>query len=62
MHVNQALEAMALEDKSLSREQKITLKNKCADTIAVKQTLDALGWDFDPNMSREQQIKGKKTF
>ena len=49
---------MALQDKTLSREQKITLKNQSINTILAKQTLDALGWEWDPTKSREEQIKG----
>ena len=47
-----------LQDKSLSREQKITLKEKCASTMVAKQTLDALGWEFDAAKSRDEQVKG----
>ena len=57
--VTQALEAMALQDKTLSREQKITLKNQSINTILAKQTIDALGWEWDPTKSREEQIKGQ---
>jgi hypothetical protein len=42
----------------LSREQKITLKEKCASTMVAKQTLDALGWEFDAAKSRDEQVKG----
>ena len=47
-----------LQDKSLSREQKITLKEKCANTMIAKQTLDTMGWEFDATKSREEQVKG----
>ena len=60
MLVTQALEAMSLEDKNLSREQKMTLRNQSHNTLRAKQTMDALGWEFDPNKSRKEQIKGMK--
>jgi hypothetical protein len=47
-----------LQDKTLSREQKITLKEKCANTMIAKQTLDTMGWEFDATKSREEQVKG----
>ena len=56
--ISQALEAMALEDKSLSREQKLTLKSQAYKAIECKKTMEAMGWEFDPNKTRDEQIKG----
>ena len=49
---------MALQDKSLSREQKLTLKGQAYKALECKKTMEAMGWEFDPNKTRDEQIKG----
>ena len=55
--VAQALEALS-KDKNLSRQQKMTLKNQCNDTVKAKQTMAAMGWEFDPTKNRKEQVQG----
>ena len=51
---------MSMEDKNLSMEQKRTLRNQSSNAIRAKQTMDALGWEFDATKNRKEQIKGMK--
>ena len=36
----------------------MTLKNQALTTILAKQGMEEMGWKFDPNKSRADQIKG----
>ena len=55
--VAQALEALS-KDKNLSRQQKMTLRDQCNNTVQAKQTMAAMGWEFDPNKNRKEQVQG----
>ena len=59
--VAQALQALS-NDKNLSRQQKLTLRNQCNNTVQAKQTMAAMGWEFDPNKNRKEQVQGKYLF
>ena len=49
--VSQALGAMKID-------RHISLKSKSQELIFAKQSMNALGWKFDPNKSKEEQIIG----
>ena len=36
----------------------MTLKNQALTTLLAKQGMEEMGWKFDPNKSRADQIKG----
>ena len=55
--VAQALEALS-KDKNLSRQQKMTLRDQCNNTVQAKQTMAAMGWEFDPTKNRKEQVQG----
>ena len=37
---------------------KLSLKNSAVDTLLAIQAMEGMGWEFDPNESREDQIIG----
>ena len=59
--VAQALEALS-KDKNLSRQQKMTLRNQSNNAVQAKQTMAAMGWEFDPTKNRKEQVQGKYIF
>jgi hypothetical protein len=36
----------------------MTLRNQCNNTVQAKQTMAAMGWEFDPNKNRKEQVQG----
>lgn len=40
----------------------VSWKDKSQELIQAKQSMDAMGWKFDPNISRAEQIKGVVLF
>ena len=57
--VTKALQAMTIGDSNLSRQQKMTLRNSSKNTVQAKQTMEAMGWNFDPEKNRKEQVAGK---
>ena len=59
--VLQALDAMETE-RLVEKEMKLSLKNSAVDTLLTIQAMEGMGWEFDPNQSREDQIIGLVIF
>ena len=57
-HLQINLSTQALEAMKLEKQQQMSLKNQAFTTILAKQGMEAMGWKFDPNKSRAEQIKG----
>ena len=55
---NNVLVSQALEALKLPKKQQMTLKNQALTTLLAKQGMEEMGWKFDPNKSRADQIKG----
>ena len=49
--VSQALDAMTID-------RTVSLKSKTQELILAKHSMNAMGWKFDPNKSKEEQIIG----
>jgi hypothetical protein len=55
---NNVLVSQALDALKLPKKQQMTLKNQALTTLLAKQGMEEMGWKFDPNKSRADQIKG----